>query len=188
MSCSDPSRFAYLKHSTFYKSTMAPELPLADLQLVLSKINNSEDLVVSIITHQFPAHDLYKLCPPSDVSEEASLYKTPSSVLIPLEIYFAILSEYLSTFSQCVIKGALAYFKHLQSLVDEYEWSRVFEYHCAYFDRQVDKMRSNPLIYPEPWVTPDYQLMCQLDPTPEVDASTAIKMIRSTENSIQTIT
>jgi hypothetical protein len=182
-----PSNFDTISET--FKSTMAPELPPADLQLVLSKIKNSESLIVSIITYQFPARDLYKLCPP-DVSEEASLYKTPSSVLIPLEVYFAILSEYLGSFSQFIIKGALAYFKHLQDLIDEYEWSRVFEYHCAYFDQQVDKLRSaGPLHYPiEIWVTPDYQLMGQLDPTPELDASAQLKIIRSTENPIQVIT
>jgi len=96
--------------------------------LVLSKIKNSESLVASIITHWFPAHDLYKLCPP-DGSEGASLYKTLSSVLFPLKAYFSILSEYLSGLSQHIIKGALAYFKHLQYLINKYEW-----HHCAYFD------------------------------------------------------
>jgi len=86
--------------------------------LVLSKIKNSESLVASIITQWLPACDLYKLCPP-DGSEEASLYKTPSSVLIPLEADFSILSEYLSGFSQHIIKGALAYFKHLQYVINK---------------------------------------------------------------------
>jgi len=181
---SDCFGFDHLKHSTFYHGAGA-----TTSQLAVSPLQDQELGKPDCVHNHSPVSSprLYKLCSPDGPQEDSS-YKTPSSVLIPLKVYFAILNEYLGGFSQYIIQGALAYFKHLQYLIDEYEWSGVFEYHRAYFDRQVDKIRSDPLQFPLVWLIPDYQLMDQLDPTPELDVSAQIKIIQPTENPIQTIT
>jgi hypothetical protein len=99
--------------------------------------------ITSIITHDFKAGDLYKLCLPADPKQAEELkaepYKTPSAVQVPLQVYFAILSSFVS--SSDVPLQFFWYLDHLQYLVDEYEWEGVLEYHTFFFNERVREMK-----------------------------------------------
>ena len=82
-----------------------------------------KECMTSIITHNFKAGDLYKLCLPADPKQAEELkaepYKTPNAVLVPLQVYFAILSSFVS--SPDVPLQLFWYLDHLQYLIDEYK-------------------------------------------------------------------
>ncbi|KAG5347504.1 hypothetical protein C0989_011809 [Termitomyces sp. Mn162] len=108
-------------------------------------------VIGAIISHDFKAADLHKLDPVNRDKETAYTfngatnqfevshrvakeYKTPFSVLIPLQTYFSILSFHTSSIDTT---GAFFdYTSHLLKLVAEYEWTAVYSYHSVFFNRR----------------------------------------------------
>ena len=119
-----------------------------------------KECITSVITHDFKAGDLYKLCLSADPKQteqpvKAEPYKTPSAVLVPLQVYFAILSSFVS--SSNVPLQFFWYLDHLQYLVDEYEWDGVLAYHTFFFDERVREMKYGKCY--ANWGTPSYGWM-----------------------------
>ncbi|KAG5717591.1 hypothetical protein E4T56_gene5241 [Termitomyces sp. T112] len=108
-------------------------------------------VITAIITHEFKAADLHKLDPTNrdketaytfkgstnqfEVSHRAAKeYKTPFTVLIPLQTYFDILAFHVNN---AAATGAFyRYTAHLLKLIAEYEWSAVYDYHAIFFNRR----------------------------------------------------
>ncbi|KAJ7346124.1 hypothetical protein DFH08DRAFT_745946, partial [Mycena albidolilacea] len=127
--------------------------------------------ITSVITHDLPALDLYKLDkrvkdPTPQLIIDASgtvamgstklrTYKTLNSVTFPLHVYFAILGAHLRTVAPSVYFWC--YITHIESLALEYEWSAVFEYHTLFFDLRQEDMLSE--LYSN-WGLPDPNLLC----------------------------
>ncbi|KAG6898533.1 hypothetical protein C0993_006175 [Termitomyces sp. T159_Od127] len=112
-------------------------------------------VITAIITHEFKAADLHKLDPTNrdketaytfngstnqfEVSHRAAKeYKTPFTVLIPLQTYFDILAFHVNN---AAATGAFyRYTAHLLKLIAEYEWSAVYDYHAIFFNRRRAEM------------------------------------------------
>ncbi|KAG6894682.1 hypothetical protein C0993_011003, partial [Termitomyces sp. T159_Od127] len=106
-------------------------------------------VITAIITHEFKAADLHKLDLTNrdketaytfngstnqfEVSHRAAKeYKTPFTVLIPLQTYFDILAFHVNN---AAATGAFyRYTAHLLKLIAEYEWLAVYDYHAIFFN------------------------------------------------------
>ncbi|KAG5718781.1 hypothetical protein E4T56_gene2660 [Termitomyces sp. T112] len=110
-----------------------------------------------IITHDFKAADLHKLDPTNcnretaytfngatnqfEISHQAAKeYKTPFSVLIPLQTFFRIFAFHVNDTS--ATETFWAHTKQLLELIAEYEWSAVFAYHSVFFNHRRAEMAS----------------------------------------------
>ena len=138
-----------------------------------------KECMTSIITHDFNAGDLYKLCLPADPKQAEELkaepYKTPNAVLVPLQVYFAILSSFVS--SPDVPLQLFWYLDHLQYLVDEYEWEDVLAYHTLFFNERVREMK-NSSCYAN-WGTPSHHGWTRYRPPKRKDSLSPSKIIPS---------
>ncbi|KAJ7106932.1 hypothetical protein C8R44DRAFT_578568, partial [Mycena epipterygia] len=111
--------------------------------------------IMAVITHELKATDLYKLdvrvkdAEPSyslsatgtfemNVSRHKA-YKNWNSVAFPLHNYFAILTAHLPTRSASSVYF-YRYLTHIATLVTEYEWAAVLEYHTLFFNRRRSDM------------------------------------------------
>lgn len=112
-------------------------------------------VITAIITHEFKAVDLHKLDPTNrdkkttytfnsstnqfEVSHRAAKeYRTPFTVLIPLQTYFDILVFHANN---ATATGAFyRYTAHLLKLIAEYEWTAVYDYHTIFFNRRRAEM------------------------------------------------
>ncbi|KAG6816309.1 hypothetical protein H0H87_007045 [Tephrocybe sp. NHM501043] len=98
-------------------------------------------IIIAIITHKFKATDLHKL----DYKFEASNmtmkeYKTPNSILIPLQTYFSILQVHITDQHANITLHFFTYNVHLLKLASEYEWVTVLDYYVEFFNMQHTKM------------------------------------------------
>ncbi|KAF7378022.1 Integrase/recombinase xerD [Mycena sanguinolenta] len=127
--------------------------------------------ITAVITHDLKATDLYKLdirvrdAEPtlqfnsSGVMElnvsRHKMYKNLSTVKVPLNVYFGILSSHFSART-----NATAYFwryaTHLDLLAAEFEWAAVLEYHILFFNRRRTEMLAGSY---EGWGQPDSHLL-----------------------------
>ncbi|GLB42544.1 hypothetical protein LshimejAT787_1105590 [Lyophyllum shimeji] len=119
--------------------------------------------ITSIIRHEFRGSDLYKLDSRyRDKTERQVLslnggtlklssndtalreYKTPNSILIPLQTYFNILVQHAHAhhFGRAadVAFGFFRYSAHLTQVASEYEWHAVVPYHMAFFAKRRREM------------------------------------------------
>ncbi|KAJ6585808.1 hypothetical protein B0H19DRAFT_926532 [Mycena capillaripes] len=127
--------------------------------------------ITAVITHELKASDLYKLDtrlrdsePTYSLSSTGTFemnvskhkaYKTPSSILIPLRTFFAILAAHLPAHS-APVAYFFRYLTHLSTLTAEYEWAAVLEYHTLFFNRRRNDMLSG--LY-DGWGTSDIGLL-----------------------------
>ncbi|KAJ6550617.1 hypothetical protein DFH09DRAFT_925855 [Mycena vulgaris] len=107
--------------------------------------------ITAVITHDLKASDLYKLdARVKDAEPSHSLsatgtfemnvsrhkaYKNWNSVAFPLHNYFAILTAHLPARSPSAVYF-YRYLTHIATLVTEYEWPAVLEYHTLFFNRR----------------------------------------------------
>ena len=137
-----------------------------------------KECMTSIITHNFNAGDLYKLCLPADPKQveelKAKLYKTPNAILVPLQFYFAILSSFVS--SPDVPLQLFWYLDHLQYLVNEYKWESVLAYHTLFFNERVWEMKYSNCY--TSWGAPHYGLMSCLEPEDPLSLSKLIPTLQ----------
>ncbi|EDR09910.1 uncharacterized protein LACBIDRAFT_325808 [Laccaria bicolor S238N-H82] len=121
--------------------------------------------------------DLYKLCLPAVPKQAEELkaepYKTPNAVVVPLQVYFAILSSFVS--SPDVPLQLFWYLDHLQHLVDEYQWEGVLAYHTLFFNERVREMKNNCY---SGWGAPRYVLMSCLKPEDPLSPSKTIPTLQ----------
>ncbi|KAG6898154.1 hypothetical protein C0993_007053 [Termitomyces sp. T159_Od127] len=141
-------------------------------------------ILAVIITHNFKAADLHRLDPTNcnrktaytfngssnqfEISHRAAKeYKTPFSVLIPLQTYFCILTFHVN--DSTATKTFWAYTEQLLKLVAEYEWPVVFAYHSVFFNRRRAEMAAGNY---SQWVQWDSDLLskhvyahCKATPT-----------------------
>ncbi|KAG5331578.1 hypothetical protein C0989_007942 [Termitomyces sp. Mn162] len=128
------------------------------LSLPTQFLNVNVAVIMAIIMHDFRVADLHKL-DPSNYNKEiaymfnsstnqfevsyraAKEYKTPFSVLIPLQIYFNILMFH--TNNPLATGAFFRYTAHLLKLVAEYKWSTVFDYHSISFNHRHADMAVN---------------------------------------------
>ncbi|KAG6867237.1 hypothetical protein C0993_005336, partial [Termitomyces sp. T159_Od127] len=106
-------------------------------------------VIVAIISHEFKAMDLHKLDPTNcdrdvaytfngstnqfEVSNRAAKeYKTPFSIIIPLQMYFDILAFHVNNASATSL--FFCYTTHLVKLIAEYEWTAMYDYHTVFFN------------------------------------------------------
>ncbi|KAJ7089052.1 hypothetical protein C8R43DRAFT_908629 [Mycena crocata] len=127
--------------------------------------------ILSVISHELRAADLYKLDPRlKDVEATYCIgatgalelnttkhksYKTLNSILLPLNTYFGILTVHN------IANGYLAaYFHrhtaHLVTLASEFEWAAVLEYHTLFFNRRRGDMLEGSYAT---WGQPDIALL-----------------------------
>ncbi|KAG5337179.1 hypothetical protein C0989_010376 [Termitomyces sp. Mn162] len=114
-------------------------------------------VITAIIMHKFRAVDLHKLDPMNWDKETAYMfngttnqfkvsnstakeYKSPFTILIPLQTYFDILSFHVN--SATAMGAFYRYMAHLLKLIAEYEWSAVYDYHTIFFNWHRAKMAS----------------------------------------------
>ncbi|KAI0938101.1 hypothetical protein AcW1_004815 [Taiwanofungus camphoratus] len=122
-----------------------------------------DDTMASIINHNLPGAELYKLdsrrilesqwdlveatLDDSDASLRVSpaleIYRTLDSLLVPLNAYFSILCLHglgggQPTMLPCFF---FRYSSHLVKIASQYEWSAVVSYHLAFYVRRCKEMR-----------------------------------------------
>ncbi|KAG6823342.1 hypothetical protein H0H87_001313 [Tephrocybe sp. NHM501043] len=107
-------------------------------------------IIVAIIIHEFKAANLHKLDPTNCnkgmaytinsstnqfklSTHAAKKYKTPYSVIVPLQHYFHILSFYVNN---TAITDIFYQYMHPLELIAEYEWHTIFNYHSMFFNRR----------------------------------------------------
>lgn len=115
----------------------------------------------AILNHDFPAAELYKLdtrrileaqwhmidledstvafrCVPS----AREIYQTVDSLMVPLNIYFSILSVHGLSHGQppTLPIHFFKYSSHLTKIINQYEWHAVLLYHFAFFARRCAEM------------------------------------------------
>ncbi|KAG6859875.1 hypothetical protein C0995_002601 [Termitomyces sp. Mi166 len=112
-------------------------------------------VIMAIIMHEFKAMDLHKLNPTNcdkemvymfnsatnrfEMSHRAAKeYKTPFSVIIPLQFYFNILMFHVN--NAAAMSAFFHYTAYLVKLISEYEWSVVYDYHSVFFNWQRAEM------------------------------------------------
>ncbi|KAG6830779.1 hypothetical protein H0H87_007123 [Tephrocybe sp. NHM501043] len=130
-------------------------------------------VITAIITHEFKTADLHKLDPMNrdketaytfngstnqfEVSNRAAKeYKTPFSVIIPLQHYFRILSFHVN--NGAVTGVFYQYQAHLLKLIAEYEWFAVFNYHSVFFNRPRAEMAAGDF---SNWALPATDLLSE---------------------------
>ncbi|KAG5339233.1 hypothetical protein C0989_005084 [Termitomyces sp. Mn162] len=135
-----PSTAALLEASTFVPPIPSARINSASSAAFLSLRTHFPNInmvvIAAIITHKFKASDLHKLDPTNwdkemaytfnsltnqfEVSNQAAReYKTPFSVIIPLQSYFDILSFHINNTS--ATSAFFQYTAHLIKLVAEYK-------------------------------------------------------------------
>jgi hypothetical protein len=127
--------------------------------------------ITAVITHELEASDLYKLdvrvkdsnatysfsasgALEMDMSKHKS-YKNFNSIALPLHTYFAILTAHLPSRTAATVYF-YRYLSHLTTLVTEYEWPAVLEYHTLFFNRRRNDMLTGSY---EGWATSDIGLL-----------------------------
>ncbi|KNZ71923.1 hypothetical protein J132_05197 [Termitomyces sp. J132] len=104
---------------------------------------------MAIIMHEFKAADLHKLDPINQDKEvtytfngmtnheisncTTKKYKSPFSVIVPLQHYFNVLGFHLPR-SNNIPFVFYEYTAHLIELIAEFEWSAVFQYYSVFFN------------------------------------------------------
>ncbi|KAG6914624.1 hypothetical protein DXG01_016246 [Tephrocybe rancida] len=129
--------------------------------------------ITVIIRHDLKATDLYKLDMRYHDQETsytfnrstnqfkvsnhtAKNYKTPNSIIIPLTMYFRVLSAHIH--DNKVTNYFFQYLTHLTGVASEYKWSAVFEYHSVFFNCRRAEMGGGDY---SQWAEIDTQLMAK---------------------------
>ncbi|THH33688.1 hypothetical protein EUX98_g618 [Antrodiella citrinella] len=138
------------------------------------------ETVEAILHHDLPAAELYKLdtrrilesqwhivdLQDSTVSfrsvpSAVQIYQTLDSLLIPLNIYFSILSVHALSAGQSVFLPSyfFQYLNHLVKISAQYKWDAVLLYHFAFFARRSSEMLNGDY---KGWTRIDVDLMEEL--------------------------
>ncbi|OBZ77153.1 hypothetical protein A0H81_04070 [Grifola frondosa] len=149
-----------------HRPSMATYPPGQDLRNLTTLFPHVEDdLLMSIIRHELPGIEVYKLDSRRilesqwnflEVSVEDSsisvrptpsaseLYHTLDSLLVPLNAYFSILCLHGLANGQPPMLPChfFRYSSHLVKITAQYEWSAVVLYHLASFSRRCREMRA----------------------------------------------
>ncbi|KNZ80915.1 hypothetical protein J132_03615 [Termitomyces sp. J132] len=116
-------------------------------------------VIMAIIMHEFQAANLHKLDPTNHNKDTAYTfnsstnqfevsyctakeYKTPFSILVPLNHYLCVLGFYLLK-SDTIPFVFHQYMAHILELIAVYEWSTVYNYHSMFFNCQHAKMAAS---------------------------------------------
>ncbi|KAJ7786684.1 hypothetical protein B0H14DRAFT_2231534, partial [Mycena olivaceomarginata] len=127
--------------------------------------------ITVVITHELEALDLYKLdvrvkdsnttysFNVSGILEMDMLkhksHKNFNSITLPHHTYFAILTAHLPSRTAATMYF-YHYLSHLTTLVTEYKWPVVIEYHTPFFNRRCNDMLTGSY---EGWATLDIRLL-----------------------------
>ncbi|KAH8105820.1 hypothetical protein BXZ70DRAFT_395387 [Cristinia sonorae] len=138
------------------------------------------ETVDAILRHDLPAAELYKLdtrrilesqwhiidLQDSTVSfrsvpSAGEIYQTLDSLLIPLNIYFSILSVHALSAGQPIFLPTyfFQYINHLVKISSQYQWDAVLLYHFAFFARRCSEMLGGDY---KGWARIDIDLMEEL--------------------------
>ncbi|KAH0579953.1 hypothetical protein H2248_002773 [Termitomyces sp. 'cryptogamus'] len=155
-------------------------------------------VIMAIITHKFKATDLHKLDPTNcnkemaytfngsmnqfEVSHcTAKEYKTPFTVLIPLQTYFDILSFHVNNASAMGV--FYKYTALLLKLDAEYGWTAIYEYHAVFFNCHHAEMAAGDYLQ---WGKQDNDLLsehvyghCKAAPTKQSRGTAGAKTVSS---------
>lgn len=132
----------------------------ASSNLLMSFPEVDEAVIIAVISHQFRGSDLYKLDSKyRDKADRATLeiengavrvktdssvkdYPTPSSVELPLLVYFRIIIAHCAPSGDAatITLYVLSYIESFLRIRTEYEWSAVLGYHMAFFRRRRREM------------------------------------------------
>ncbi|KAI0081796.1 hypothetical protein K474DRAFT_1144372 [Panus rudis PR-1116 ss-1] len=160
----------------------ASYIPLTDPDYAALFPHIDEETLNAILHHDFPAAELYKLdtrrlqesswnmvdlqdspTSPTSVAFRAvpsarEIYKTLDSLLVPLNMYFSILSIHALANGQpiTVPHYFFRYSSHLVKISAQYEWSAVLLYHFAFFARRCSEMLNGDY---SGWAKNDVDLM-----------------------------
>lgn len=122
-----------------------------------------EATITSVIRHELPPSDLYKLDPRyldegetktaelgdgityefPNVNSSLKEYKTLSSIIVPLSTYFSILIAHYNQFAGNAASLAVQMFSYtadLASIANEHRWHLIVAFHMAFFARRQREM------------------------------------------------
>ena len=145
--------------------TTNPSYGASSFPLALTFSDIPAATLLAVVTHNLRLGDLYKLdsrlssydLDPDDftVASDGNLqkkkqkalnkdYPTPSSLLVPLDRYFRILTIHLAQSNRlaCAAQYFWQYRLHLDICIATYEWVGVKNYHLRFFDHRVEQMRT----------------------------------------------
>ncbi|TCD66977.1 hypothetical protein EIP91_000657 [Steccherinum ochraceum] len=138
------------------------------------------ETVEAILHHDLPAAELYKLDTRRilesqwhiidlqdntvsfrSIPSAGEIYQTLDSLLIPLNVYFSILSVHALRAGQSVFLPSyfFQYISHLVKISSQYQWDAVLLYHFAFFARRCCEMLSGDY---RGWAKIDVDLMEEL--------------------------
>ena len=138
------------------------------------------ETVEAILHHDLPAAELYKLDTRRilesqwhiidlqhstvtfrSVPSAGEIYQTLDSLLIPLNIYFSILSVHALSAGHSIFLPTyfFQYVNHLVKISSQYQWDAVLLYHFAFFARRCSDMLNGDY---KGWARIDVDLMEEL--------------------------
>ncbi|EMD40714.1 hypothetical protein CERSUDRAFT_121394 [Gelatoporia subvermispora B] len=140
-------------------TTYPPGKNLRDIHNLFPYIE--DDVVAAVLDHTLAGNELYKLdsrrildfgwsvidaeLDDSSISSTATdMYMALDALVVPLNVYFSILTVYGISRGQSSALPCyfFRYNSHLVKLANQYKWHAVLAYHLAFFARRCGEMRS----------------------------------------------